>query len=216
VLADWTTAPVGPKLSAALGLVQRMTLEPATIDADFLQGLADRGLTVAEVEAASTVAFRYAMINRAADVFAFPVPTPAEAERMARSLSRMNGLLRIQPPDPLFQQGPDGLWRPTDADRARTQLLTAPGSISPRLRQDVEAFAAAYFGATRPQVELEEPALSFVGRVAAFPSAVDDALVDTLRGAGYDDEAIFELTMSAAMGVACAGVEPLADLVRPR
>lgn len=215
MLTDWTTAPVRPELAGALALLQRMTQEPSSIDAAFVADLHDRGLSTPAIEAASTVAFRYAIINRAADVFAFPVPTQEQASGIAGRLSRINRLLRIHPPSPLFVKTDDGAWRPTDVEAARTQLLDTSGTVDPRVRRDVEAFAATYFGAERPAVDLDEPLLSFVGRVAAFPAAVDDALVESLREAGYDDEGIFEITMAASMGVACAGLEPLATLLGP-
>lgn len=193
-----------------------MTREPDTLDEAFVDQLEDRGLSVAEIEAASTVAFRYALINRAADVFGFPVPTPEESARLARVLSRMNKRIRVRAPEPLFDVGPDGLWRPADAQAARTQLLSAPGVTSAALRQAAEGFAARWFGADREDEELPEPVLGFVGRVAAFPASMDDAAVEAMRAAGYDDEALFELTMATAMGVACAGVEPLAAVLAGR
>lgn len=210
MLTDWTQAPVAPKLAGALSLVHRMTKEPNTIDDPFVSALRERGLSDDDIESAATVAFRYALINRAADVFAFPIPTPDERAKLARILARMSRMIRVQPPVPRFVRGPDGVWRPSDADAARTQLLTVPGATSTELRKACEAFAARYFDANRPDLPLPEQVSRFVGRVAAFPASVDDAAVESLRSAGYTDEAIFEITMAAAFGVACAGVEPLA------
>ena len=216
VLADWTSAPVAPKLAGGLALVHKMTKEPSSIDDAFLEELRERGLSNADIEAASTVAYRFAVINRAADGFGFPIPTPDERATLARVLSRLHKVVRFGAPDPLFKQGTDGLWRPTDADRAREQLLTAPGVTPPSLRQAAEGFAARWFDAKRDTPDPPEPVLGFVGRVAAFPASIDDELVGTLRSAGYDDEAIFELTMAAAIGVASAGVEAVAARIGPR
>ena len=216
VRTDWTTAPVAPALAGALALVHRLTTEPTAVDAAFVDDLESRGLTVEAIEAASTVAFRYAVINRAADVFAFALPTSAQNARIARVLSWANRLAPAPAPEPLFTRGADGRWRPTDVETARERFLTAPGVTPEALRRSAEAFAARWFGAEREAPDPQEPELGFVGRVAAFPASMDDAGVQVLRDHGHDDEAIFELTMAASLGVACAGVEPLAAVLAAR
>ena len=74
VRKDWTTAPVSDRVRAGLSLAQRMTQEPTAVDAAFVQGLRDQGLTNAHMERVANIAFVFAVINRGADAVQFPVP----------------------------------------------------------------------------------------------------------------------------------------------
>ena len=206
---------------AAFELVHALTREPARVDPAFVDRLGAAGLDADAIETAAGVAWRYAVINRCADAFAFPLPSPAQGKKITAVLDRVNRWLRIRPPEPRFVCDDDGRWRPTHAAAARHQLLTVPGVTSPALRQAVEAFGAAYFGreladGADPAAAMSPAVLAYVGRVVAFPAGVDDALVEALRDDGLGDEAIFELTLAASVGVASAGAERVAGVLGPR
>ena len=77
-------------------------------------------------------------------------------------------------------------------------ILETPGDADLELRATVEAFAAG-----RP-AELPEDLRPYVEKVATLAYTVTDADVDALRDAGYSEDAIFELTLAAALGAAQA------------
>jgi uncharacterized protein YciW len=65
------------------------------------------------------------------------------------------------------------------------------------------------WGATRPDVTLPQAIDNYIGRVTMYPFGIDDAAIQALRDAGYDDDGIYEMTLAAGIGTACAVVEPL-------
>jgi hypothetical protein len=83
-------------------------------------------------------------------------------------------------------------------DRFAGAILETPGDADLELRAAVEAFAAGH------QAELPEHLRAYVEKVAARAYTVTDADVDGLRDAGYSEDAIFELTLAAALGAARA------------
>jgi alkylhydroperoxidase family enzyme len=83
-------------------------------------------------------------------------------------------------------------------DRFAGAILETPGDADPELRAAVEAFAAG-----RP-AELPDDLRPYVEKVASRAYTVTDADVDALREAGYSEDAIFELTLAAALGAARA------------
>jgi alkylhydroperoxidase family enzyme len=86
-------------------------------------------------------------------------------------------------------------------DRLRAATLDGPGELDPELRR------AAAAGT------LDGPAGDFVRKVHTGAHRMVDADVLALREAGWNDEAIFELTVAAALG---AGLERLDAGLRAR
>ena len=87
--------------------------------------------------------------------------------------------------------------RHTEAmERVAEAILETPGDADPELRRAVEAVAAGR-GA-----ELPDDLRPYVEKVAKNAYKVVDADIDGLREAGYSDDAIFELTLAAALGAA--------------
>ena len=87
--------------------------------------------------------------------------------------------------------------RHTEAmERVAEAILETPGDANAELRQAVEAFAAGRAD------ELPENLRPFVEKVTKNAYKVVDADIDRLREAGYSDDAIFELTLAAALGAA--------------
>lgn len=80
------------------------------------------------------------------------------------------------------------------------------------MRMAVEAWAAELGG--RPIFSenlaaegVAEAARSLVSKVAQHAYRVTDDDIDALRSAGYSEDAIFELTVSAALGAGCGRLE---------
>ena len=94
-------------------------------------------------------------------------------------------------------------------ERLVQTLLGETGDTQPSLRRAVEARAATLGGrATATSNEtLAGPVERYVSAVALHAYKVTDADVDTLKAAGYSEDAIFELTLSAALGAALGRLE---------
>lgn len=92
-------------------------------------------------------------------------------------------------------------------------ILTTPGETNPALRRAVEARSAALGGrpdpgaSTAKEIEIPEALRSYVDKVARHAYEVTDADVDDLRKAGYSEDAIFEITLSAALGAGLSRME---------
>lgn len=80
-------------------------------------------------------------------------------------------------------------------------ILTTPGDADLELRHAVEAFAAG-----RSQT-VPDDLRSYVEKVMRNAYKVVDADLVRLREAGYSDDAIFELTLAAALGAARARLD---------
>ena len=88
-------------------------------------------------------------------------------------------------------------------ERLARAVLTTAGETTASLRQAIEARAAAAGGRPGTPAEAVPAALDqYVGKVAHQAVDVTDADVDALKAAGYSEDAIFEITVSAAVGAA--------------
>jgi alkylhydroperoxidase family enzyme len=94
------------------------------------------------------------------------------------------------------------MGRHTEAvERVAEAILGTPGDADLELRQAVAAYAA---GGT---AQIPDDLRSYVDKVAQNAYKVTDADVDALRDAGYSEDAIFELTLAAALGAAQARLD---------
>jgi alkylhydroperoxidase family enzyme len=92
--------------------------------------------------------------------------------------------------------------RHTEAmERVAEAILGTPGDVDSELRRAVEAFAAGR------GTELPADLRPYVEKVARNAYKVVDADIDRLREAGYSEDAIFELTLAAALGAARARLD---------
>ena len=92
--------------------------------------------------------------------------------------------------------------------RLRDAVLTRPGVTDTKLRQAIEAFSATYGGRSNTQAEEIPPALRpYVEKVARSAYKVTDEDIQALQQAGYSEDAIFEITVSAALGAGLARLE---------
>ena len=91
-----------------------------------------------------------------------------------------------------------------------SSILTTPGETDPVLRRTVEARSAALGGrpdgGTPPQ-EVPEALRTYVDKVARHAYKVTDGDLDDLKRAGYSEDAIFEITLSAALGASMSRLE---------
>jgi alkylhydroperoxidase family enzyme len=93
-----------------------------------------------------------------------------------------------------------------DRHAALTQTLTAtvltqPGVIKPQLRMQIEAYVARLtWSSTEDTDELPLALYSYINKVALYAYKVTDEDISTLLEVGYSEDAIFEITVSIALG----------------
>lgn len=210
VLADWTTADIPERTRAALRLLECMTLRPLELDSSFVQELKKDGLGDISIREAANVSFHYNLINRVADAFDFPVPRGIQKARLATMLNTTGRLLKGGYADTVWVRAADGTIRPTEVERGRQHLLSADGVTNPELRLGVEAFVAAQWGVSRPEAPAVPGELvPYLKKLALHAYRIIDDDTDALRGAGYSDEAVYEITIVGAFGTALIGLEKL-------
>ena len=88
-------------------------------------------------------------------------------------------------------------------------LMSARGDTSAELRRSIEAHTAHLSGRRRSgdSAELPPVLVPFIEKVAMHAYRVTDADIDELRKAGYSEDAVFEITLSAALGAGLARLE---------
>lgn len=93
--------------------------------------------------------------------------------------------------------------------RLRDSVLAGPGVTSAHLRRGVHARVAARAGGRGGAVLADIPAglNSLVDKVAERAYEITDEDIDALRRGGYSDDAIFEITVSAALGAGLGRLE---------
>lgn len=93
-------------------------------------------------------------------------------------------------------------------ERLRDAVLTGGGVTEPALRRIVEA-RAGVLGGRGPahRDDVPEVMAAYVDKVARHAYRVTDEDTAALRNAGYSEDAIFELTVSAALGAGLGRLE---------
>ena len=86
VLADWRTAPVAPKVRAALGFLEKLTLAPAELRPADVEPLRAAGVSDAAIEDAIHVCVLFNIYDRLADSLTFHLPGPDGYAASGRSL----------------------------------------------------------------------------------------------------------------------------------
>ena len=74
VLDDWRSAPVEPKLRAALGFVEKLTLDPATLTAADVAPMRAQGVSDAAIEDVIHACVLFNVYDRLADSLKFDIP----------------------------------------------------------------------------------------------------------------------------------------------
>jgi len=88
-------------------------------------------------------------------------------------------------------------------------VLTTPGETDLSLRRAVEERAATTGGRLLSETTGEVPSelTRYVDKVALHAYKVTDADIEALRNAGYTEDAILEITISASLGASVARLE---------
>jgi hypothetical protein len=87
------------------------------------------------------------------------------------------------------------------SQRLNDAILTSPGVTDPTLRRAIAEQSARWSYSPPQQIEQVPPELvTYVKKVALYAYKTTEEDIDALRRAGYDDDAIFEITLSAALG----------------
>ena len=116
--------------------------------------------------------------------------------------------------DPVWTRATDGQIRPTELSRARQPFLNAPGKTTPELRQTIEAFVVTQRGQSRPETApVPDELTPYLQKLALTAYKITDKNFNDLRSAGYEDEVIYEITVTGAFGAALVGVEKLFDVL---
>ena len=86
MLDDWRTAPIGEKLRATLGFLEKLTLCPSDIGPEDVAPLRAAGLSDQAIEDAIYVCAYFNVIDRVADALGFDIPSPEGFAQGADSL----------------------------------------------------------------------------------------------------------------------------------
>ena len=214
VLADWQTAVIPKKTRAACRLLECLTLRPMELNGPFVQRLREDGLGDLAMREAANIAFHFNMINRLADAFDFDTLNAKQEALHTKMLNQTGIRFKGKQADPIWVRDEDGQIRPTELARARQPLLKAPGKTTPELRQAVEAFVVAQRGQDRPQMSpVPDDLTTYLKKLALSAYKITDKSFDELHTIGYEDEAIYEITVTGAFGAALVGVEKLFDVL---
>ena len=74
VLDDWRTAPVGGRVRAMLGFLEKLTLEPESVTSADVAPLRAEGLSEEAIEDAIHVCVLFNIYTRMADTLEFDIP----------------------------------------------------------------------------------------------------------------------------------------------
>lgn len=87
-------------------------------------------------------------------------------------------------------------------------VLEGPGETSPQMRRAAEGRAASHAGRLPDrEADLPQELVEYIDKVALHAYKVTDEDIESLRKTGYSEDAIFELTLSAALGAGIARLE---------
>ena len=94
------------------------------------------------------------------------------------------------------------------AQRLLEAVLTGEGDTNPSVRRGVEALPAQIDGCSTLQADTIPPELiGYVKKIALHAYKTTDEDIEALRKAGYSEDAIFEITLSAALGAGIVRLE---------
>ena len=88
MFTDPETAPISPRLKAALGLIRKLTLAPEEVGADDLRAILDAGVSQDAAIDAVYVCFSFNLIDRVADALGFDLQDEQGYRRGAQVLLR--------------------------------------------------------------------------------------------------------------------------------
>lgn len=106
MFADPGTAPIAPKLRAALGLVRKLTLAPEEVGAGDLEAILSAGVSEDAARDAIYVCFAFNLIDRVSDGLGFDLMNEQEYRRGAQVLLKIGYKL----PAPLRLLARNSAW----------------------------------------------------------------------------------------------------------
>src|SRR5260370_7710532 len=87
-------------------------------------------------------------------------------------------------------------------------VLNSPGETDPALRREIEAQAAQLSSRSPQPVAQVPPALAtYVKKVALYAYKTTEEDIEAFRRAGYSEDPIFEITVTAALGAGMIRLE---------
>jgi alkylhydroperoxidase family enzyme len=96
----------------------------------------------------------------------------------------------------------------TNTQRLAHALLNSPGDTDTTTRRAVEEYCAGLSGnSTRTASDIPTDLADYLNKVALHAYKTTDEDIQALRQAGYSEDAIFEITLSAALGTGLARLE---------
>ena len=96
----------------------------------------------------------------------------------------------------------------TYAQRLIEAVLSSHGDTEPSVRRAVAALSAQPDGHSSTQADAVPPELiSYVNKIALHAYKTTNEDIEILLQAGYSEDAIFEITLSAALGAGMARLE---------
>jgi hypothetical protein len=197
-------APIHSDLESTLGFIEKLTLSPDQVRAEDVAAMRAEGLTDQAIVDAIYICVGFNIINRVADALGVQVPPPKVFVRgvkfslifgyrllsgLHRGASGSQSTYRLEVNN--TQRGDDAMNDPysSKVEQLKEAVLSGPGTLDPAVRK------AASLAAGLPEVL--DP---YVKKVVQHAYQVTDTDITVLRQAGYSDDQIFEVTVSAALG----------------
>jgi alkylhydroperoxidase family enzyme len=106
---------------------------------------------------------------------------------------------------------------PAAVEKVLATLSEATGHTSPEIRRAILTFCRGDADPSREGAAIPEALRDYAEKVSLDATRVTDEDVAALKSAGYDEDAIFEVTVAAALGAGVTRMEHgLAALRRSR
>ncbi len=105
-------------------------------------------------------------------------------------------------------------FRPKKVQAMVEATLNAPAETTPELRRAVEEWSAALNGGTAATNEIPAELKPYLRKVALSAYLIDDHDVELLKAAHYSENAIFELTVSAAVGASLGRLDRALEILK--
>jgi len=87
-LANWRTAPLSPRVRAALGFLEKLTLTPQDVGSTDVSAARAAGVSDRALREAIYVCFLLSTMDRLADAFGFPLLDARQLGKGAKFLAR--------------------------------------------------------------------------------------------------------------------------------
>lgn len=210
VLEDWTTADIPERTRAALRMLEAITVRPTEIDAAFVAALRADDLDEEAITEAAAVGFHFNLINRLADAFDFPLLDPETKAKGAKVLDTIGRVLRGgRRTGEWMRDETTGSLRPAELQLGVEQMLAAEGVTEPDQRRAIMAFVREQWGKSPTADKPPEVLHGYLRKLARHAYRITDEDIEALREAGYDDDALYEITVVGAFSAALVGIERL-------